>query len=69
MSGVFAGAAGLMGNRLEETFAATTGRIARLAEARLPSQVRDDTGFNSAITCSQCWMGCQGIKSAQVAES
>jgi Polyketide cyclase / dehydrase and lipid transport len=35
MSGPFAGVAGrLMGNRLEETFAASTGRIARLAEAR-----------------------------------
>jgi hypothetical protein len=38
MSGPFAGVAGrLMGNRLEQTFAASTGRIARLAEARLHS--------------------------------
>jgi hypothetical protein len=39
MSGPFAGVAGrLMGKRLEETFAASTGRIARLAEARLLSE-------------------------------
>ena len=38
MSGLFAGvAARLMGSRLEETFAAVTACIARLAEARLPS--------------------------------
>ena len=38
MSGPFAGvAAGLMRNRLEQTFAAVTAYIARLAEARLPS--------------------------------
>ncbi|MBV9088796.1 MAG: hypothetical protein JO044_02645 [Mycobacteriaceae bacterium] len=35
MSGLFAGVAGrLMGMRLEETFAASTGRIAGLADAR-----------------------------------
>jgi len=39
MSGPFAGVAGrLMGNRLEQTFAASTERIARLAEARLLSE-------------------------------
>jgi hypothetical protein len=38
MSGLFAAiAARLMGSGLEETFAATTERIARLAEGRLPS--------------------------------